>query len=71
MNSGLYEMKTKDHSTIKCLGTLTKILRSLYGSERNWFKVLGGLTISVTIEKSTFKKSIAKILCNTSHAGCS
>lgn len=49
---------------------MIRILRRNHGSERNWFKVLGGLTISVTIDPTTFKKSVAKVLCNTSHSNC-
>jgi hypothetical protein len=45
-------------------------MRRLYGSSKNWFKVLGGLTVSITIESPVFTRSLARILCNTSHTTC-
>ncbi len=45
-------------------------MRRLYGSSKNWFKVLGGLTVSITIESAVFMRSLSRILCNTSHTNC-
>lgn len=63
-------MGVSTHIPNKCLNTLTKIMRRLYGNEKNWFKVLGGFTVAMTIDHNTFRRNLMKILCNTSHAGC-
>lgn len=45
-------------------------MKRLYGSEKNWFRGLGGLTVAITINTSAFKFSISTIMRNTSHANC-
>jgi hypothetical protein len=45
-------------------------MRRLYGSSKNWFKVLGGLTVSITIDAVVFMRSLTRILCNTIHTNC-
>lgn len=70
VSTDLAEVKDRKHSVTLCLETFVKIMRKLYGSEKNWFKALGGLTVSVTIDPPSFKKSLAKVLRNTSHLNC-
>jgi hypothetical protein len=45
-------------------------LAKLYGGERNWFKVLGGFTIAMTIDRSIFKANLGRVLSHTPHSGC-
>lgn len=65
-----YELREKKHGVDQCLHTFIKIMKRLYGSEKNWFKALGGLTVAVTIDPGLFKRSVAKVLRNTSHISC-
>lgn len=46
------------------------MLRRIYGNDKNWFKVLGGFTIAITIDVQIFRRNIMKLLNNTAHAGC-
>ena len=46
-------------------------MKTRYGSEYNWFKVVGGLTVSISIEKAFFSENISQLMRNTPHARCS
>lgn len=50
---------------------MVRLLAMQHGSEKNWFKVLGGMTIAVTIEKNVFKANLIRLLRNTVHYKCS
>jgi hypothetical protein len=41
-----------------------------YGSEMNWFKMMGGLTISMNISLEIFNSNLLKIMKNTNHNNC-
>jgi hypothetical protein len=45
-------------------------MRKRYGSEINWFKVLGGMTVAISIEADIFRGNLAQIMRNTSHHKC-
>jgi hypothetical protein len=58
------------HHPSKCLQALARTLKKLYGNEKNWFKMLGGYTIAVSIDRNVFKSSLKKILLHTVHIHC-
>jgi len=43
------------HSSEKCLRDFVIMMKKRYGSEINWFKVVGGMTVSISIESASFK----------------
>jgi hypothetical protein len=47
-----------------------RVLKKLYGNEKNWFKVLGGFTIAITIDQNVFKRNVSKVLSHSPHTGC-
>ena len=47
-----------EHDPKKCFETFKRIMEKQYGSEINWFKVLGGVTIAVKIDKNVCKKNL-------------
>jgi hypothetical protein len=46
------------------------VMKKRYGNEINWFKVLGGMTVAVSIEAEVFKLNLMQIMRNTSHHQC-
>ena len=47
-----------DHDPRKCFEIFKKVMEKMYGSEINWFKILGGVTIAVKIEKNICRKNL-------------
>lgn len=58
------------HPPEKCMEDFVILMRKRYGSEINWFKVLGGMTVAVSIEAEVFRSNLAQIMRNTSHHRC-
>ena len=58
------------HEVENCLGDWVVVMRRRYGNEVNWFKVLGGMTVAMSIEASTFIDNLRHILKNTIHRHC-
>jgi hypothetical protein len=46
------------HGSDKCLRDFVILMKKRYGSEINWFKVVGGLTVSVSIDEASFKSNV-------------
>ena len=46
------------------------VMRKRYGSEINWFKVLGGMTVAISIEAEVFRSNLGQVMRNTSHHKC-
>ena len=49
---------------------LVLMMKRRYGNKSNWFKVLGGLTVSVSIEAEMFRVNLQHVLRNTSQYNC-
>lgn len=64
-----YKKKVK-HSIDKCMSDFVIIMKKRYGNEINWFKVLGGMTVAISIEDYTFKLNLLQIMKNTCHNRC-
>ncbi len=62
--------KVTVHSINKCMKDFVVIMNKRYGNEINWFKVLGGMTVSVSIEAEVFRLNLAQIMKNTNHHNC-
>lgn len=45
-------------------------MRRRFGSEINWFRAVGGLTVCITLDVRTFKNNLAEIMKNTCHSEC-
>jgi hypothetical protein len=52
------------------MGDFVVLMRKRYGKEINWFKVLGGMTVAVSIEGDVFRGNLSQIMRNTSHHRC-
>ena len=67
MNDGV---EIHQHDVEKCLRDFILIMKKRYGKEINWFKVISGMTVSVTIQIDTFKENIKEIMKNSRHSKC-
>ena len=58
------------HTVDKCMKNFIYLMKQRYGNEINWFKVLGGMTVAVSIQSDIFKANLYEILKNSSHHKC-
>lgn len=62
--------QTEGHPAQRCLRDFVILMKRRYGNEINWFKVVGGMTVSVSIEAAPFRSNLQQILRNTPHRQC-
>jgi hypothetical protein len=58
------------HDVSQCIEMFKNLMRRLYGSEINWFKAIGGITISVKADRDICVRNLSRILRNTYHSEC-
>jgi uncharacterized protein YpuA (DUF1002 family) len=62
--------RVNTHQPERCMEDFVIVMRKRYGSEINWFKVLGGMTVAISIESDVFRNNLAQVMRNTSHHKC-